>query len=207
MNVPLIEAKQVSFERGGREIASNINLKLNQGEICFIKGKNGSGKTTFLRSLLGFVPISSGKILWNGKEILPFLNSNDFPMVAWLGHLDALKTMLSVRDNLNFYSDLWNVKSNLVIEATRKLSFDAYLDYPVSWLSAGEKRRLSLIRLVFCPAKVWLLDEPTAFLDDLNKNKLRLIMKDHIKNGGSIICSTHDNISISSSQTLSFGNN
>ena len=73
-NIPLIETNALSFERGGREIASNISIVLNKGEAIFVKGKNGSGKTTFLRCLAGFVPISSGSILWWGKETFPFLN-------------------------------------------------------------------------------------------------------------------------------------
>ena len=105
-NIPLIEAQEISFERGGREIASNINILLNKGEVYFVKGKNGCGKTTFLRCLLGFIPISSGKILWYGKEIFPIFNKGS-PRVAWLGHLNALKSIMSVKDNLNF--------SNLVL--------------------------------------------------------------------------------------------
>lgn len=204
IKVPLIQTQEISFERGGREIASKINIILNDGEIFFIKGKNGSGKTTLLKCLGGFVPISSGKILWNGREIFPIDNRGD-PIVAWLGHQNALKSILSVKENLDFYADIWGVKNEIVQDSIKLLSFDKYLDFPVSWLSAGEKRRLSLIRLVFCPAKVWLLDEPSSFLDEYNKNKLKLIMENHVSSGGSIICSTHDNIKVSNSKTLVLG--
>lgn len=200
-NIPLIEAQEISFERGGREIASNINILLNKGEVYFVKGKNGCGKTTFLRCLLGFIPISSGKILWYGKEIFPIFNKGS-PRVAWLGHLNALKSIMSVKDNLNFYADIWKVKKNIVKDAIQFLSFDDYLEFPVSWLSAGEKRRLSLIRLIFCPVKIWLLDEPSSFLDEFNRNKLKIIMQNHINSGGSIICATHDSVDISNAKTL-----
>ena len=98
-------------------------------------------------------------------------------MVAWLGHLNALKSVFSVQENLNFYANIWRVSDEKVRNAIETLSFEEYLQFPVSWLSAGEKRRLSLIRLIFCPAKIWLLDEPSSFLDDFNKMKLENIMK------------------------------
>ena len=72
--IPLIETREASFERGGRQIATNISIKLYEGDVYFIKGKNGSGKTTFLRCLLGFVPIYSGKIIWFGEEVFPSIN-------------------------------------------------------------------------------------------------------------------------------------
>jgi len=203
-NIPLIETNALSFERGGREIASNISIVLNKGEAIFVKGKNGSGKTTFLRCLAGFVPISSGSILWWGKETFPFLNKQG-PIVAWLGHLNALKSVMSVKDNLNFYADIWRVEHKIVNNAIEQLSFEQYLDFPVSWLSAGEKRRLSIIRLMFCPAKIWLLDEPSSFLDEYNREQLQKIMKNHVYSEGSIICSTHDDINISNSKMLVLG--
>ena len=166
--IPLIETREASFERGGRQIASDISIKLYEGDIYFIKGKNGSGKTTFLRCLLGFVPIYSGKIIWFGEEVFPSINFN-YPVVAWLGHLNALKSVFSVQENLNFYANIWRVNNEKVRNAVEILSFEEYLQFPVSWLSAGEKRRLSLIRLIFCPAKIWLLDEPSSFLDILIK--------------------------------------
>ena len=202
--IPLIETREASFERGGRQIASDISIKLYEGDIYFIKVKNGSGKTTFLRCLLGFVPIYSGKIIWFGEEVFPSINFN-YPAIAWLGHLNALKSVFSVQENLNFYANIWRVNNEKVRNAVEILSFEEYLQFPVSWLSAGEKRRLSLIRLIFCPAKIWLLDEPSSFLDDFNKMKLENIMKNHISNGGSIVCSTHDSIEISNSKTLFLG--
>jgi len=101
----LIQAQGLSFERSGRIIFSSVNLYLEEGQIIFIKGKNGSGKTSLLRCLAGFAPITSGKILWYDNEILPAFYSEE-PLVAWLGHLDAIKGSLTVKDNLLFFAKI-----------------------------------------------------------------------------------------------------
>ena len=191
----LIQAQDLSFERSGRIIFSSLNLSLEEGQIIFIKGKNGSGKTSLLRCLAGFTPTTSGKILWYGNEVLPAFYSEE-PLVAWLGHLDAIKGSLTVKENLLFFSKIWSVKSNTFNKCIKKLSFEKFMNFPASWLSAGEKRRLSLIRLSFCPAKVWILDEPSTFLDSDNREILIDIMNIHLKNKGAILCATHDNLKV-----------
>lgn len=197
----LIQAQDLSFERSGRTIFSSLNLSLEEGQIIFIKGKNGSGKTSLLRCLAGFTPTTSGKILWYGNEVLPAFYSEE-PLVAWLGHLDAIKGSLTVKENLLFFSKIWSVKSNTFNKCIKKLSFEKFMNFPASWLSAGEKRRLSLIRLSFCPAKVWILDEPSTFLDSDNREILIDIMNTHLKNKGAIVCATHDSLKISNALEL-----
>ena len=197
----LIQAQGLSFERSGRIIFSSVNLYLEEGQIIFIKGKNGSGKTSLLRCLAGFAPITSGKILWYDNEILPAFYSEE-PLVAWLGHLDAIKGSLTVKDNLLFFAKIWSVKLNTLNKYIKKLSFEKFMNFPASWLSAGEKRRLSLLRLSFCPAKVWILDEPSTFLDSDNREILIDIMNAHLKNKGAIVCARHDNLKIANSLEL-----
>jgi heme exporter protein A len=191
----LVQAQDLSFERSGRIIFSSVNLYLEEGQIVFIKGKNGSGKTSLLRCLAGFTPITSGKILWYDNEVLPAFYSEE-PLVAWLGHLDAIKGSLTVKDNLLFFAKIWSVKLNILNKCIKKLSFEKFMNFPASWLSAGEKRRLSLLRLSFCPAKVWILDEPSTFLDSDNREILINIMNAHLKNKGAIVCATHDDLKI-----------
>jgi len=197
----LVQAQDLSFERSGRIIFSSVNLYLKEGQIIFIKGKNGSGKTSLLRCLAGFTPITSGKILWYDNEVLPAFYSEE-PLVAWLGHLDAIKGSLTVKDNLLFFAKIWSVKLNILNKCIKKLSFEKFMNFPASWLSAGEKRRLSLLRLSFCPAKVWILDEPSTFLDSDNREILIDIMNAHLKNKGAIVCATHDNLKISNALEL-----
>ena len=191
----LIQAQDLFFERSGRIIFSSVNLSLDAGQIIFIKGKNGSGKTSLLRCLVGFSRITSGKILWYGAEILPAYYSEKL-LISWLGHLDAIKGALTVKENLIFFAQIWSVNMDVFNESVTKLSFEKFMDFPASWLSAGEKRRLSLLRLSFCPAKIWILDEPSTFLDNENRDILIDIMNTHLKNGGAIVCATHDDLKI-----------
>ena len=191
----LIQAQDLFFERSGRIIFSSVNLSLDVGQIIFIKGKNGSGKTSLLRCLAGFYKITSGKILWYGTEILPAYYSEKL-LISWLGHLDAIKGALTVKENLIFFAQIWSVNMDVFNESVTKLSFEKFMDFPASWLSAGEKRRLSLLRLSFCPAKIWILDEPSTFLDNENRDILIDIINTHLKNGGAIVCATHDDLKI-----------
>ena len=97
----LVEAQNIFFEKGGRSIFSSVNMELNEGEIVLVKGKNGSGKTSFLKCLAGFYRIQKGTILWNGVKMLPtFIIEQN--LLSWLGHLNALKHSLTVKENLQF---------------------------------------------------------------------------------------------------------
>ena len=203
-NKHIIHARDLSFDRSGRNIFSSLNFSLDKSESIIIKGKNGSGKTSLLRCIAGFYPITSGKILWYGEEVLPAYYSEK-PLISWLGHFDAIKGSLTVRENLMFFIEIWSVNINIFLKAVKLFSFEKFLDYPASWLSAGEKRRLSLLRLSFCPAKVWIMDEPTTYLDIENKKILISIMSKHINSGGSIICATHENINLPNTKEYSLG--
>ena len=134
----LIQAQDLSFERSGRIIFSSLNISREEGQIIFIKGKNGSGKTSLLRCLAGFTPTTSGKILWYGNEVLPAFYSEE-PLVAWLGHLDAIKGSLTVKENLLFFSKIWSVKSNTFNKCIKKLSFEKFMNFPASRLSLSKK--------------------------------------------------------------------
>lgn len=195
INKHIIYAEDLSFERSGRSIFSALNFSLNSSESIMITGKNGSGKTSLLRCIAGFYPITSGKLLWYGEQIVPAYYSEK-PLISWLGYFDAIKGSLTVRENLNFFKDIWSVDENVFIESLKIFSFDKFLDCPASWLSAGEKRRLSLIRLSFCPAKVWIMDEPSIYLDEESKGILMSIIGEHVNAGGAVICATHEKFDI-----------
>jgi len=195
INKHIIYAEDLSFERSGRSIFSALNFSLDSNESIMITGKNGSGKTSLLRCIAGFYPITSGKLLWYGEQVVPAYYSEK-PLISWLGYFDAIKGSLTVRENLNFFKDIWSVDEHVFIESLKIFSFDKFLDCPASWLSAGEKRRLSLIRLSFCPAKVWIMDEPSIYLDEESKGILMSIIGEHVNAGGAVICATHEKFDI-----------
>jgi heme exporter protein A len=195
INKHIIYAEDLSFERSGRSIFSALNFSLDSSESIMITGKNGSGKTSLLRCIAGFYPITSGKLLWYGEQVVPAYYSEK-PLISWLGYFDAIKGSLTVRENLNFFKDIWSVDEHVFIESLKIFSFDKFLDCPASWLSAGEKRRLSLIRLSFCPAKVWIMDEPSIYLDEESKGILMSIIGEHVNAGGAVICATHEKFDI-----------
>ena len=200
-NKPLVEAKSIFFEKGGRRIFSSLTMVLNEHDIVIVKGKNGSGKTSFLKCLAGYYSIKKGDILWNGEKIFPVQEPEKI-MLAWLGHHNALKPSLTVKENLKFYADLWSTSQSDFYSSINYLSFSNYLEFPVSWLSAGEKRRLCLIRLMLNPAKVWFLDEPTTFLDVENKKIFEDVISKHVSNGGAVVCATHEELKVKNYKTL-----
>ena len=195
INKHIIYAEDLSFERSGRSIFSALNFSLDSSESIMITGKNGSGKTSLLRCIAGFYPITSGKLPWYGEQVVPAYYSEKH-LISWLGYFDAIKGSLTVRENLNFFKDIWSVDEHVFIESLKIFSFDKFLDCPASWLSAGEKRRLSLIRLSFCPAKVWIMDEPSIYLDEESKGILMSIIGEHVNAGGAVICATHEKFDI-----------
>ena len=107
-----------------------------------------------------------------------------------------------MRENLKFYADLWSTSQSDFYSSINYLSFSKYLEFPVSWLSAGEKRRLCLIRLMLNPAKVWFLDEPTTFLDLENKKIFEDVINKHVSNGGAVVCATHEELKVKNYKTL-----
>ena len=195
INKHIIYAEDLTLERSGRNIFSALNFSLDSSESIIITGKNGSGKTSLLRCIAGFYPITRGKLLWYGEQILPAYYSEK-PLISWLGYFDAIKGSLTVRENLNFFREIWSIDKKIFMKSLEIFSFDKFLDCPASWLSAGEKRRLSLLRLSFCPAKVWIMDEPSIYLDKENKDILIKIIKEHVNSGGAVICATHEKFDI-----------
>ena len=122
---PLVEAQDILFEKGGRTIFSSVSMQLNNGEVIIIKGKNGSGKTSLLKCLAGFYQINKGHILWGGEKILPSFTIDE-NMLSWLGHLNGLKLSLTVKENLQFYADLWEVSKERLFNAVNYMSFSKY---------------------------------------------------------------------------------
>jgi len=195
----------LSFSRNKTKIFENLNLSLNNKGMMQIKGKNGSGKTTFLKVILNILEPESGEIIWKGKNIkkniFDFYNQTTFIMDN-----NTSTRELSVQDNINFWKGLSSSKLNNdeIFKLLKKLDIEKYYKTRVMLLSSGERKKLELLRLILEQKKLWVLDEPFNHLDDLSIEILNQTFLDHINSDGMILFASHFDPNISNLETLEF---
>ena len=193
----------LSFSRNETKIFENLNLSLSNKKIIQIKGRNGSGKTTFLKVILNLLEPKSGEIIWKGKNVKK--NIFDFySQTTFIMDNNTSTRELSVEDNINFWRGLSSSKLNNeeIFDLLKKLDIEKYRKTKVMYLSSGERKKLELLRLVFEQKKLWLLDEPFNHLDELSIEILNQTFLDHINNDGMILFASHFNPIISNLETL-----
>ena len=190
------EIKKISCIRGNKLLFKNLNFKLNNKELLLIKGCNGSGKTTLLKILSGLLKPMSGSIIVNKKD-MNLLKDEYFKYFEYIGHENAIKSALTVRENLNFYLKIKKDLTKKNFEKAIKIfNLKNLLDVRIENLSSGEKRRVSLSRLILSKSKIWFLDEPTNGLDKINTLNFFKILKQHLQFNGLAIIASHDEIKI-----------
>jgi heme exporter protein A len=184
-------------------VFSGLSLHLAAGAALVVTGANGSGKSSLLRLLATLLRPEAGRLLWGGAAIAaepgPYRAS-----IHYLGHLDAIKPALTPRETLEFWAGQRAGRA-AVDEALGALGLDRVADWPCRWLSAGQRRRLALARLVASPAPVWLLDEPAAALDSDGEARLATLIAAHRAAGGRVVAATHQPIAIEAAETLAIG--
>lgn len=180
--------------RGGREVFAGLDFAAVSGEALAVMGRNGSGKTSLLRLIAGLLVPAGGTIALDGGDgelTLP-------EQCHYLGHRDALKPALSVAENLAFWADFLGGERFEAIESLAKVGLDHATHLPAAFLSAGQRRRLSLARLLTVRRPVWLLDEPTTALDVAGQDMFAGLMRTHLAAGGMIIAATHAPLGVDS---------
>ncbi len=188
----MLEAVEISSWRNHDAVLEDLSFEVQDGQALWIRGANGSGKTTLIRILAGLRQPDSGSIHWCGESI--YESRPEYASASiFVGHHDALKDELSVRQNLEFYGQLRNRGFD---PATIQHSLDRTgmvqsTEQRTGTLSAGQRRRTALARLLLTPAKLWLLDEPMTALDVEGRERLESLMHEHIVAGGIIIFSSH----------------
>lgn len=187
-----LSGRGVTCVRGGREVFSGLDFEAASGETVAVMGRNGSGKTSLLRLIAGLLIPAGGMIALNGGEAELTLAEQ----CHYLGHRDALKPALSVAENLSFWADFLGGERLDAAKSLAEVGLDHAADLPAAYLSAGQRRRLSLARLITVRRPVWLLDEPTTALDVAGQDVFGGLMRDHLARGGMIIAATHGPLGI-----------
>lgn len=166
----------------------DLSFALGSGEILSVTGPNGAGKSTLLRALAGLLPLASGTL-----SVTPAEGFTLAEEAHYVGHADALKTLLTVSENLAFLGALLDTgRGGMGIsEALAEFGLLHAAHLPAAYLSAGQKRRVALARLLLARRPVWLLDEPMTALDTASQARMTHIMKAHLEKGGLIIAATH----------------
>ncbi len=192
-------ASNLQCERGGRIVFRGVSFALGSGQLMQVTGPNGSGKSSLLRMIAGLSDAMEGSLALEGGH-LDLTIGQQSHLVA---HQEAVKTALTAAENLNFWRDFLGGGDSALALAAFDLSRLA--DYPAGYLSAGQKRRLALARLVLIRRVIWLLDEPSVGLDQASLEHLTRAMDSHLAGGGMIVATTHVPLGLAADVTLELG--
>jgi heme exporter protein A len=192
--IQALELHGLAVRRGGRLLFSGVELTLSAGEACALTGANGAGKTSLLRAVAGLVGVDAGEITFGGADPGE-ARASDLHLV---GHQDGLKPARTAREELAFWSRWSGGDAAGADGAAAALELGPLLDLEVRRLSAGQRRRLALARLLAAPRPLWLLDEPLSPLDAGWRTRFGAMMQTHLAGGGLILAAVHDPLPIPS---------
>jgi len=188
-----LEGRGLSCIRDDRVLFEELVFELVSGQVLLLEGKNGSGKTSLLRILCGFREPDTGRIHWCGEAVK---DSQFYADMVYVGHLDGIKKELTVLENLKMSLALSSSGRYSIDQALTKVHLSGYDDVLVQALSAGQKRRLSLARLLITENVLWILDEPFTSLDKQGIALIESLMAEHCASGGMIVLTSHHDIDL-----------
>lgn len=190
--ISTLRIENLTLVRGGRRLFSGLELDLRAGEAAALTGRNGAGKTSLLRAIAGLVAAEAGEIAFGDLDAAQARADH----VHFAGHQDGLKPARTARDELGFWTRWAGGTQASMTTAAETLELTALLDLEVRRLSAGQRRRVSLARLLAAPRSLWLLDEPLSPLDADWRARFGRIMATHLAGGGLIVAAVHDPLPI-----------
>ncbi len=189
-SAPTLSAHALHLWRGEHHLLRNISFCLSAGELLQISGSNGVGKTSLLRVVAGLLPAEAGEIRWRRFDI--YKDSNYHSELAYLGHSNALKLDLTALENLQFAAGLRrDINLQTCLQILNNLGVPQCAQLPAKVLSAGQRRRVALARVLLCDAVLWIVDEPTTNLDAAGIEVVEQLMVDHLSRGGMILTAAH----------------
>ncbi len=186
---PVLQARDLSSHRGDRTLFSGLSFELATGNLLHVQGANGSGKTTLLRVLCGLIHPDGGEVCWRGTPIDERREAYRRD-VHYIGHLNGVKAELTPMENLHFAQAL-NGRGGDPGAALERMHLFGFEHEPARTLSAGQRRRIALARLLLSPARLWILDEPFTALDVTGIGLLEAIIHEHVEGGGVIVMASH----------------
>ena len=192
-------AERLEGERGGERVFSGVDFSLGDGEMLVVTGPNGSGKSTLLRVVAGLLRPAAGRVtLEGGGERFPSPGAASH----YLGHLNAMKASLNVQENLAFWQRYCGEPALAPADALERVRLHSIGHLPFGYLSAGQRRRAAIARLLVSHRPLWLLDEPTSGLDSASDALFSALMRDHLQDGGIIIAATHLPLGVAAAKEL-----
>jgi heme exporter protein A len=196
---PLLTAQGLACRRGGRLVFEALDLALSAGEALVLRGPNGSGKSSLLRLLAGLLRPAGGLIAWAGTAI----DAEHRARLHYIAHADALKPALTARESLAFAAALAGGPARLET-ALAAFDLESLAELPARFLSAGQRRRAALARLLAVPRPLWLLDEPGVGLDRASRDRLEGAIDAHRAGGGVVVVATHGDVALRRPLILDF---
>lgn len=192
--------------RGGRTVFRGLEFVAEPGSALILKGPNGSGKSSLLRLMAGLLRPFSGRLSWGDEDISQEPEQHN-QRLHYVGHQTAIKAVLSVAENLQFWSGMHTTgkTEDRVQQALDTFDIGHLMDIPGQFLSAGQKQRVNLARILTTPANLWLLDEPTTALDVATIKKLETAIEAHRAAGNIVVLSTHSDLQLANARTLELG--
>jgi heme exporter protein A len=190
--------------RGERWVFDGVDFALAPGAALVLEGPNGSGKSSLLRLAAVLLKPASGRLTWDGRDIAEDADTHRARLI-YVGHLDALKPAFTVAENLGFWARLAGAENAATEAALERVGLGHLAELPARFLSAGQRRRLNLARLLLKPAPLWLLDEPTTSLDSESIQTLAEVVAEHRVRGGIVLAATHVDLALADSVKLHLG--